>query len=185
MILIGAFGGLMGLIMGSTIGLVYDSAGVSVALGFVGMLIGAAFGFVIGWIVGYLCKITAQITLCKVELETNTRREPADAVHRPVARSAAKPAIERASLTQRSAADTGKGTARIPDARPARKPVSAAVAVMDPDETPVMPQRFNPAVDVKVRCRGCGKRFAGTAESIGALRACPRCKAEPFDVEGI
>jgi hypothetical protein len=52
------------------------------------------------------------------------------------------------------------------------------------DATPIMP---TPAAldlgtrEIKVRCKDCGKRYSGTVEQIAALRACPRCKASPFD----
>lgn len=56
--------------------------------------------------------------------------------------------------------------------------------VNDPDATPIMPMGrvAEPAVvEIKVRCKACGKKFGGLPRNIEALKVCPRCKASPFE----
>lgn len=62
--------------------------------------------------------------------------------------------------------------------------VEAPPAVDSGDATPIMP---TPAASdlgdnqIKVRCKACGKRYSGTVAQLASLKACPRCKAAPFD----
>jgi hypothetical protein len=54
----------------------------------------------------------------------------------------------------------------------------------DPDATPIMPQPPVDAIsdnEIKVRCKACGKKFGGKVADIAKLKACPRCKASPFE----
>lgn len=56
------------------------------------------------------------------------------------------------------------------------------------DATPIMPTPAAPDVgahEIKVRCKACGKRYSGTVAQIAGLKACPRCKASPFDAETV
>lgn len=56
------------------------------------------------------------------------------------------------------------------------------------DATPIMPTPAAPDLgenQIKVRCKACGKRFSGTVAQLSSLKACPRCKAAPFDAETV
>lgn len=66
--------------------------------------------------------------------------------------------------------------------------VAAPPAVDSGDATPIMPTPAAPdlgAHEIKVRCKACGKRYSGTVANIARMKACPRCKATPFDAETV
>lgn len=179
----GVISGFFGLSMGSSIGLLFDSGGLLVvALGFLGLLFGGVFGAALGWLAGYFLKLGAQMILCHAQVELNSRREPLEFAPQPQ-RSAPQPqrAAPVAARPRVTSGVVDKSTTRVPE--PVRR--RATGPLLDADATPIAPTRLNAAAEVKVRCKGCGKRFGGTAESIGGLKACPRCKVAPFDVEAI
>lgn len=65
--------------------------------------------------------------------------------------------------------------------------VVAAPAVVAPppvSKPPARPSAPSPTpTEIKVRCKACGKKFGGTVAQIASLKACPRCKATPFQSE--
>jgi hypothetical protein len=73
---------------------------------------------------------------------------------------------ESASL---SAAQPGFGLEALTKSAPASSADSAPATAT------------NSGLEIKVRCRSCGKKFGGAARQISILKSCPRCGVTPFE----